>query len=240
MADPTAPTGDATTDAAALLAAMRARIDAATAAAGRPAGSVRLVGASKGIPAATIGRFVDAGLVDLGENRAHELRDKAADPACAGARWHWIGQLQRNKVPQLAPLVALWHSVDRAELGAAIARHAPGATVLVQVALAPEATKGGCPPGGVAALVDALRGDGLAVDGLMAIPPQEGDARRWFAQLATLADRLGLAELSMGMSHDLDAAIAEGATIVRVGRALFGPRPPAVGDPRPGPDDVRR
>jgi len=227
-------------DAAARLAAVRARIAAATAAAGRPARSVRLVGASKGIPAATVAEFLAAGLVDLGENRAQELRDKAADPGCAGARWHWIGQLQRNKVPQLAPLVALWHSVDRAELGPAIARHAPGAAVLVQVALAPETTKGGCPPDGVAALVDALRADGLVVDGLMAVPPQVGEARRWFAQLAALAGRLGLRELSMGMSHDLDDAVAEGATIVRVGRALFGPRPPAVGDPRPGPGDVRR
>jgi PLP dependent protein len=224
--------GDA--DAAARLAAVRARIDAATTAAGRPAGSVRLVGASKGIPAATVGRFLAAGLVDLGENRAQELRDKAADPACAGARWHWIGQLQRNKVPQLAPLVALWHSIDRAELGPTIARHAPGATVLVQVALVPEAAKAGCSPDGVAALVDALRGDGLAVAGLMTVPPQDDEPRRWFAQLAALAARLGLAELSMGMTHDLDDAVAEGATMVRVGRALFGPRPTPGGGPRPG------
>jgi PLP dependent protein len=229
VADPTGPA-----DPAARLAAVRARVDAATTAAGRPSGSVRLVGASKGIPAATIGRFLAAGLVDLGENRAQELRDKAADPDCAGARWHWIGQLQRNKVPQLAPLVALWHSIDRAELGPAIARHAPGAPVLVQVALVPEATKGGCPPDGVAALVDALRGDGLDVAGLMAVPPQDDDPRRWFAQLAALAARLELTELSMGMSHDLDDAVAEGATIVRVGTALFGPRPTPGGGPRPG------
>jgi hypothetical protein len=119
----------------------------------------------------------------------------------------------------------VWQSVDRPELGAEIARRAPGARVLVEVNLGEEPQKGGCFPGELAALVDALRADGLAVDGLMAVPPHDGDPRRWFAALRERAVTLGLAELSMGMTDDFEVAIGEGATIVRVGRALFGPRP---------------
>ena len=115
-------------------------------------------------------------------------------------------------------------SVDRTELGVEIARHAPGARVLVQVNVAGEEQKGGCPPTELPALVDSLTDLGLTVEGLMTVPPLIGDPRPHFAALRDLANRLGLATLSMGMSGDFEAAIAEGSTLVRIGRAVFGPR----------------
>jgi pyridoxal phosphate enzyme (YggS family) len=210
---------------AARLAAVRARIDAAARAVGRDPASVRLVGASKGVPADRLVEAVVAGLVDLGENRAQEMLGKVGEPGLESVRWHFIGRLQRNKVGALAPHVTVWHSVDRLELGAAVARHAPGARVFVQVALAPEPAKGGCAPDEVGDLVGGLTGLGLDVAGLMAVPPDDGAPRPWFARLAALAQDLALPELSMGMSGDVEDAVAEGATLVRVGTALFGPRP---------------
>jgi hypothetical protein len=147
-------------------------------------------------------------------------------------RWHFIGRLQRNKVASLAPLVDLWQSVDRLELGRAIAERAPGAAVLAEVNVADDPAKAGVAPGDAPALVDGLRSAGLRVDGLMTIPAAGRDPRPAFATLASLADRLGLAEVSMGMSDDFETAVDEGATIVRVGRAIFGPRAPKA--QRPG------
>lgn len=207
---------------AARVAEVRERIAAAAARGGRDAGAVTLVAATKTVEVERVQQVLDAGVVDLGENRAQELLAKTA---VRGARWHFLGRLQRNKVRQLAPWVALWQSVDRAELGAEIARRAPGARVLVQVDLGQEPQKGGCPPEGVPALVDGLRADGLEVAGLMAVPPHDDDPRRWFARLREHGVALGLAELSMGMTEDYEVAIEEGATMVRVGRALFGARP---------------
>jgi pyridoxal phosphate enzyme (YggS family) len=204
------------------VAEVRARIAAAAARAGRDAAAVTLVAATKTVDVVRVQEVVDAGVVDVGENRAQELLAKTA---VHGARWHFLGQLQRNKVRQLAPWVTCWQSVDRPELGAEIARRAPGARVLVEVNVGEEPQKGGAAPGSVAALVDALRADGLDVAGLMAVPPHEGDPRRWFARLREQAAALGLAELSMGMTDDYEVAVEEGATIVRVGRALFGARP---------------
>ncbi len=125
----------------------------------------------------------------------------------------------------LAPWITLWQSVDRVELGEAIARHAPGAAVLVEVNIGGEPQKSGCSPSETGALVDALAELGLRVDGLMAIPPVGDDPRRWFAALRDLAARSEVRALSMGMTDDFEIAIEEGATIVRVGRALFGERP---------------
>jgi pyridoxal phosphate enzyme (YggS family) len=219
---------------AARVAGVRARIESAARAADRDPGEVVLVAATKTVPVDLIAAAVAAGVTDLGENRAQELLGKA--PAIAerepAARWHFLGALQRNKVRSLAPWVECWQSVDRPEVGDTIARHAPGARVLVEVNLAGEAQKAGCGPDDAAPLVDRLRAAGLAVDGLMTVPPHGDDPRRWFADLRELGGRLGLAELSMGMTDDFELAIAEGATIVRVGRALFGPRP--------GPDPVAR
>jgi YfiH family protein len=168
---------------------------------------------------------VAAGVRDVGENRAQELLVKAPALAAARPRWHFLGPLQRNKVRALAPWVTCWQTVDRPALGEAIARHAPGATVLVEVNLGREPQKAGCAPDATGGLVDTLRGLGLGVAGLMAVPPLDADPRPWFARLRDLASACGLPELSMGMTDDFEVAVEEGATLVRVGRALFGDRP---------------
>jgi hypothetical protein len=127
-------------------------------------------------------------------------------------------------VRALAPWVALWQTVDRVELGTEIARRAPRARVLVEVNVAGEQQKAGCAPDEADRLADALRQEGLRVEGVMAVPPASDDPRRWFAVLRELASRLALPEVSMGMSGDFEVAVEEGATIVRVGRAIFGDR----------------
>ena len=211
---------------AARVAEVRERIAGAAARAGRDPAAVTLVAATKTVEAARVQEVVDAGVPDLGENRAQELLAKTAVTAAPPltVRWHFLGQLQRNKVRALAPWVACWQSVDRPELGAEIARRAPGARVLVEVNLGDEPQKGGCLPVQVPGLVDDLRAAGLDVAGLMAVPPHADDPRRWFAALRDQGGALGLPELSMGMTDDFEVAVEEGATIVRVGRALFGPR----------------
>jgi pyridoxal phosphate enzyme (YggS family) len=203
------------------LAAVRERIEAA----GGDPDAIVVVAVTKGFDSTAVAAAVAAGLTDVGENYAQELVAKA-DGAPSGVRWHFIGRLQRNKVRSIAPHVALWQSVDRAALGAEIARRAPGAAVLAQVNVSGEPTKGGCAPEDVPGLVRDLTADGLEVRGLMAIGatgPAEA-ARPGFARLRDLADRLALPVRSMGMTADLEVAVAEGATMVRIGTALFGPR----------------
>jgi pyridoxal phosphate enzyme (YggS family) len=201
---------------------VRARIAAAASRAGRDPAEITLVAATKTVDVARVQDVVDAGVPDVGENRAQELLTKTS---VTGARWHFLGQLQRNKVRPLAPWIACWHSVDRVELGTEIARRTAGARVLVEVNVADEPQKGGCAPGAVPQLVDALRAVSLDVAGLMTVPPHGDDPRPWFARLREQAVALELPELSMGMTDDYEIGIEEGATIVRVGRALFGPRP---------------
>jgi pyridoxal phosphate enzyme (YggS family) len=214
---------------AANLASVRTRIVAAARRADRDPAAVTLVGASKTVPADVLGAAVGAGLTDLGENRAQELVGKAEALAGPGApRWHFIGRLQRNKVARLAPWVSCWHTVDREPLGVEIARRAPSARVFVEVNIAREPQKGGCAPDTAGALADALRALELRVDGLMTIPPRGEDPRPHFAALRDLAARIGVVDLSMGMTEDFECAIEEGATIVRVGRALFGSRRPGA------------
>jgi pyridoxal phosphate enzyme (YggS family) len=214
-------------DVAGRVAAVRTRIEAAARRAGREAASVRLVAATKTVPPARIAAVLAAGVPDVGENRAQELVAKAPELAAGTVPpcWHFLGALQRNKVRALAPWVTLWQSVDRVALGLEIARHAPGARVLVEVNLAGEERKAGCAPDAVGALVEELRGTGLDVAGLMAVPPAGEDPRPWFVRLRELGAGEELGELSMGMTDDFEVAVEEGATIVRVGRALFGPRP---------------
>ena len=207
------------------VAEVRERIARAARAAGRDPRSVRLVAATKTQPVAAIAAVVAAGVRDVGENRAQELVAKAPALETAGPEWHFIGRLQRNKLNQLAPWVRWWHSVDRLELVEALAPRVPGARILVEVNVAGEPQKGGADPAAVPALVDRARALGLDVVGLMTVAPAEGDPRPVFATLRGLGSHLGLTELSMGMSSDFEAAIAEGATLVRVGTALFGPRP---------------
>jgi pyridoxal phosphate enzyme (YggS family) len=198
---------------------------------------VTLLAVTKGFgPEVALGA-AEAGLVDLGENYAQELVAKAPVVAAAGhdVRWHAIGRLQRNKVRQLAPVVHLWQTVDRVELGAEIARRAPAARVLAQVNVSEEPQKGGCEPAATSELVAGLRDLGLDVRGLMTVGRTGGPAaaRGGFALLRRLADDLDLPVRSMGMSNDLEAAVAEGSTMVRVGAALFGPRPSVPGRDAP-------
>lgn len=213
---------------AARLHEVRERIAAAANAAGRDADAVTLVVVSKEVGLDDIRAAIAAGARDLGENRVQDLVPKAEALAALEPRWHFIGRLQRNKVRAAAAHVALWESIDRTELAVEVGRRAPGAAVLVQVNVAGEAQKGGCAPDEADALVEACRAHGCHVDGLMTVPPAEGDPRPVFARLRQMTDDLGLRVCSMGMSGDYEVAIAEGATMVRVGRAIFGPRPSAA------------
>lgn len=194
---------------------------------------VRLVAVTKQVPAERVAEAVALGCVDLAESYAQEMVEKvAAVEALVGEdevrslRWHFIGALQRNKVRLVAPDVALWQSVDRLSVAAEIARRAPGASVLVQVNVSGADTQGGCRPAQVGAVVEGARDLGLEVRGLMCIGARGDDeaVRAGFRLLRELADRHELPERSMGMSGDLELAVAEGATLVRVGTALFGPR----------------
>jgi pyridoxal phosphate enzyme (YggS family) len=193
--------------------------------------AVRIVAVTKGFGADAVDAALAAGLTDIGENYAGELVAKAAATATAfpPPTWHFLGAVQRNKVARLAPLVSWWQAVARVEEGEAIARRRPGATVLVQVDVAGLPGRGGCPPDRVGELVAALSDLDLDVAGLMAVgppgPPE--DARAGFSRVSSLADALHLPVRSMGMSDDLEVALAAGSTMVRLGRALFGDRPPA-------------
>ena len=201
------------------------RVAAAAERSGRARADVRIVAAPKTVGVAPIRELLAAGCADLGENRAQELLTKAPQLVDGPSlRWHFIGPVQRNKVNALAPWVTWWHTVDRPALITALGSRVPGATVLLEVNLAGEPQKAGCEPAEVARLADSARTAGLDVVGLMAIPPHPGDPRRWFAALADLAASEGLRELSMGLSEDYETAVEEGATIVRLGRVLFGPR----------------
>ena len=215
------------------LAALRARITGA----GGDLERVTVVAVTKGFGDDAVAAALAAGLVDVGENYAGPLLARVRSETLAGAtpqpRWHLLGGVQRNKVGGLAPWVHCWQSVDREAEGASIARHAPGACVLVQVNLAGEPQKEGCSWDEAPGLVAALRRLDLDVAGLMGVGPagDPEDARPHFRRLARLARDLGLSTVSMGMTGDLEVAVEEGATMVRVGRALFGPRPPK--DPAP-------
>ena len=211
------------------LASVQAHIAAAARAAGRDPASITLIAASKEQPESAVEAALAAGLVEFGENRVQELVRKASTLAGTAARWHMIGRLQRNKVRAAAPYVSLWQSVDRVALAEEIARRAPRASLLVQVNVAGEAQKGGCAPAATEDLIAACRDLGCDVRGLMTVPPAATDPRPVFEQLRKMVDHAGLSVCSMGMSGDYEAAIAEGSTMVRVGSAIFGPRPAGAG-----------
>lgn len=212
------------------LAGVRHRIEAA----GGRLDTVRVVAVTKGFGPGAVAAAAAAGLHDVGENYAQELVAKAAalgPPAAGAVRWHYLGAVQRNKVRSLAPLVACWQSVARAAEGREIARRQPGAAVLVEVDASGVPGRTGCAAGEAPALVGDLVALGLDVRGLMTVAPRGPGARDAFRVVRDLADRLGLPERSMGMTDDLEDAVAEGSTMVRVGRALFGDRPPRPGGP---------
>ena len=183
---------------------------------------VEIVAVTKGRDRPTAAAAVAAGLCDLGENYAQELLEKA--PELAVARWHFIGNLQSNKVRRLAPHVELWQSVDRPRLLREIARHSPGARILVQVAARAAPGRGGCDPATARRLVAEAVDLGLHPAGLMSMPlpgPPEA-VRRQFRQLRSLADELELPVRSMGTSGDFTLAVEEGANLLRLGRVLLG------------------
>lgn len=192
---------------------------------------VELICVTKGHPASVVRSALELGLDQLGESYAQELRAKADElgpvVSDAGASWHFVGRLQRNKVRQIADLVTLWHTIDRRSLAEEVARRAPGARVLVQVDLAGLPGRGGCAPDQVRELTMAVRDLGLDLEGLMGVGAPGGpeQARPGFALLRQLADELELPTRCMGMSDDLEVAIEEGSTMLRIGRALVGERP---------------
>ena len=218
------------------LSAVRAGIARACAGAGRDPASVRLVAVSKTQPLEAVRAAAAAGQVLFGENYAQELREKAA--ALPELEWHFIGALQGNKARVVVGRAALIHTCDRAALARELSKRAAGLgitqRVLLEVNVGREPQKGGALPEEVAALLAAVRAlPALECRGLMCIPPAEGDPRPHFRTLRALRDGLlPGGELSMGMSADYAAAIEEGATLVRVGTAIFGARGPAA--PQPG------
>lgn len=219
--------------------AVRAQVDAACVAAGRAPASVTVVAVSKLHPAAVIDEVAAAGATDIGENYAQELVAKQA-VVRAAVRWHFIGRLQRNKARMVAGKVALIHAVDSLDLAHELGKRALAAgavqPILVAVNVGGEVQKTGVAPAAAPDFVAAVRAiAGVRLDGLMTMPPPADDpetVRPAFRALRALRDRLAtpaspLPELSMGMSADFEVAIAEGATLVRIGTAIFGERPTA-------------
>ena len=189
---------------------------------------VAVLAVTKGFGPEAIEAALAARCTAIGENYAQELLAKR--DAAALAEVHFIGQLQSNKVRQIAGLVDVYETVDRERLVHEIARRQPGARVLVQVDTTGEPGKGGCPITELDALVAAVREAGLDLRGLMTVGPTEGGAeaaRPGFRQTRAAVDRLGLSVCSMGMTDDLEVAVQEGSTEIRVGTALFGQRPRA-------------
>jgi pyridoxal phosphate enzyme (YggS family) len=216
---------------------VRSRISHAARAAGRNPDAITLVAVTKGKSAETIGRAATAGVTDFGENYLNEALPKMHQLEALELNWHYIGQMQSNKTRAIANSFAWVHSLDRLGIAKRLSEqrpfHAPRLQVCLQVALVPEPGKGGVAPAllpELAASVAQL--PRLDLRGLMCIPPPQSDEaamRALFAHLRILKDELNanglkLDTLSMGMSADFEAAIAEGATMVRIGTALFGER----------------
>ncbi len=226
------------------------RIEAAAARAGRSAESVRLVVVTKYRAVAQIEEAIRAGVTDIGENRVREAEQKQSTLAEKDVAWHLVGHLQSNKAKRAVVMFDWIHSVDSIEIARRLSRQATEQEktqrVLVQVDLAGEEAKSGLPAGEIfGALEEMSRLECLSVEGLMVLPPYLPDpeeVRPYFARLRELSDaarargcaRGPLEELSMGMSHDFEVAIEEGATMVRIGTALFGERPSSQPNPVTG------
>ena len=196
---------------------------------------VVIIAVTKTHPTDVLRAALEAGFHRFGESFATELAAKGAEfEALAGAdapavrlpEWHFIGQLQTNKVRRVAPWVSLFQSVDRVGLVDEIARRVPGARILVQVNLAGVAGRGGVSFDGASSLIELARGAGLAVEGVMGVAPQapETEVAALFRRLRRLCDAEGLRHCSMGMSADYRIAVAEGSTMLRLGSVLFGSR----------------
>ncbi len=205
------------------------RIASACARAGRKRSEITLVAVTKKFPAAIIQEAYELGLRDFGENYVQEFETKRTGLfGCDAARFHLIGHLQSNKSKKAAEIFQVIQTVDTVRLARRLNDEQRPLDVMIEVKLSEEQAKAGAPPEDVPALVEAIRGCwNLHLLGLMTMPPWSDDAERsrpYFARLRKLSEANGLQHLAMGMSHDFEAAIEEGATIVRVGTALFGPR----------------
>jgi len=218
--------------------AVRLSIDRAAVRSGRRGSDVTLVAVVKTVPVAVVRESLALGLTDLGESRVQEAEAHVAALGRSASRWHLVGHLQRNKAARARELFDRVHSVDGLEIARALSRHAQAACrtmrALIEVNVGGEASKFGVAPEGLETLLEqTLALPGLAIDGLMTVAPRAerpGQARQHFARLRALRDAAArsqgrpLPELSMGMSADFEVAVEEGATIVRVGTALFGAR----------------
>jgi len=217
-------------DIAASVAALRARVDEITVAHGRAPGSVSILGVTKTHSRESVIAAIDAGLTDVGENYLQEARAKYVDlPA---ARTHFIGHVQTNKAKPIAALFSVVQSVDRLEVGLALAKAARGLGrdlhVLVQINISPN-DRFGIAPDQAPALATQLREAGLVVDGVMAIGPTDGNVDGPFDVARATFERVGGTTLSLGMSGDYERAIAHGSTLIRIGSAIFGSRPAREG-----------
>jgi pyridoxal phosphate enzyme (YggS family) len=212
------------------VAEIESRIAAACARAGRAREDVRLVAVSKTFPASDVDHAIAAGMTDVGENKVQEARDKK--PLVSGrGHWHLIGHLQSNKAKDAVRIFDVIQTVDSIELAEKIAKAAESAgkrqDVLLQVNIGREEQKSGAAPQSVPDFARRIAAiSSLRLEGLMAIPPagEADEMRPYFRELRAMRDDLGLTELSMGMTDDFEVAIEEGATIIRVGRAIFGSR----------------
>ena len=221
------------------LAVVRERISQATQKSGREPDSARLITVSKQISVDRIEEARAAGAVVFGENKIQEAIPKIEQMGAEGIFWHFIGHLQKNKIKFLDERFDLIHSVDSFELAEKIAKHYHSETqvqrILLQVNVSGEAAKFGMEPKELEKqMAEFFQLQGIQVEGLMTIPPFDSDpenSRRYFSRLRELREQyekqneLPLNELSMGMSNDFEVAVEEGATLVRVGTAIFGPRP---------------
>lgn len=213
-------------DIAASVAALRARVDDTVAAAGRPPGSVSILGVTKAQPREAVIAAIAAGVSDVGENYFQEARAKYVD--LPPVRTHFIGHVQTNKAKAIATLFETVQSVDRLDTGLALAKAANALgkrlRVLVQLNVSPQ-ERHGISPAEAPALAERLRAAGLAVDGVMAIGPLEGDVDAAFSVARETFERIGGTTLSLGMSGDWERAVRHGSTMIRIGSAIFGPRP---------------
>lgn len=208
---------------------VRARIEAA----GGDVDRITVVAVTKKHSAAMVQAAVSAGIRSVGENYAQEAVRKilevkeAAEAGVRQARWHFIGQLQSNKVKQLAPYIDVWHTVDSLKLVDEIAKRQPSARIFVQVNATDDPARGGCKWSGIDEIAEKAKTQGLVVQGLMGVAPntEPDDARAFFRRLVSESRNRGFADVSCGMSNDFEIAVQEGATVLRLGSVLFGPRP---------------
>ena len=209
---------------------VRQRIEEAAVRSGRSPQSVRLVAVTKTVTSDRIREAAACGVVDIGENKVQEALAKRPELIALPMTWHFIGHFQTNKAKKIAENFQWVHSVDRVDVAEALARnvHQKALPILIEVKLDDKSSKSGVSPAELQSLTVAFRHyETLDLRGLMSVPPPSEDpehTRPHFRRLRQLANEFGLTELSMGMSHDFEIAIEEGATMVRIGTAIFGER----------------